>query len=273
MKVLVSCSNEERGQPYLEALRAVGVADEAIHLVTPARVVPEDAAALAAGAAGLLLCGGPDVEPHRYGEEPHPNANLGLMPERDAVELELLAGAREAKTPTFGVCRGLQTTNVFLGGTLWQDLELMWPHAVLHNLSFPRDAMIHTIEVTPGTTELGDLLGRELSLVNQSAEPQVRSDVGEKRPDRGTILVNSRHHQAIKELAPGLEVVAVAPDGIVEAMAGRDREWWLWGVQWHPENLVSMASQRVLFERFRAQVEARAWQLGERRVPAEPVLR
>jgi putative glutamine amidotransferase len=245
--LLVSCSNEERGQPYLEALRAVGVAAERLQLVTPARLRPADAAALAAGAAGVLLCGGPDLEPHHYGETPHPHANLALMPERDAVELELLAGARAARTPLLGVCRGLQMTNAFLGGTLWQDLGLMWPNAVLHNLSFPRDALIHGIEVTPGRSGLRELLGREPS------------------------LVNSRHHQAIKELAPGLEAVAVAPDGIVEAIAGCDPEWWLWGVQWHPENLVSLPAQRELFARFHEQTEARARQLEERR--QEPVLR
>ena len=258
--LLVSCSHEDKAQPYVEALRRVGVPAEWIRLVTPARVRPEDAAALAAGAAGLLLCGGPDLEPHHYGEEPHPHANLGLMPERDAVELALLAGAREAKTPTFGVCRGLQMTNAFLGGTLWQDLKLMWPNAVLHDLSFPRDALIHPVEVSPGSGELGEILGG-----------------AEEGQACGSTLVNSRHHQAIKELAPGLAAVAVAPDGIVEAIAGTAPGWWLWGVQWHPENLIELAPHRRLFERFREQVEERALQLAARRnatqAAAEPALR
>jgi putative glutamine amidotransferase len=245
-RIVVSASREDRAQPYLEALRLIGVEGDDVLLVTPDRVSPADAASLAAEAGGLLLCGGPDLEPHHYGEEPHPHANLSLMPERDAIELELLAGAREAKTPTFGVCRGLQMTNAFLGGTLWQDLKLMWPNAVLHDLSFPRDALIHEVHPLSRATALGDLLSREPS------------------------LVNSRHHQAIKELAPGLEAVAVAPDGIVEAIAGTDPGWWLWGVQWHPENLVTMASQRVLLERFRDQVRARA---GAAEPTAEPALR
>jgi len=247
--LLVSCSREDRAQPYLEALALVGVAGEDIQLVTPDRVAPGDAAALAAQAAGLLLCGGPDLEPRHYGEEAHPHANLSLMPERDAVELELLAGARAARTPTFGVCRGLQMTNAFLGGTLWQDLKLMWPNAVLHDLSFPRDALIHEVKVVAAeTSELGDLLSRERS------------------------LVNSRHHQAINRLAPELEAVAVAPDGIVEAVAGKDPGWWLWGVQWHPENLVSLASQRALLERFRDRVRARVAN-GATSATAEPALR
>jgi len=241
-RIIVSASREDRAQPYLEALRLIGVPDEEVLLVTPERLSPHDAAPLAAGASGLLLCGGPDIEPHHYGEEPHPHANLSLMPERDAIELELLSGARAARTPTFGVCRGLQVTNAFLGGTLWQDLKLMWPNAVLHDLSFPRDALIHPVETVAGDTELGDLLSREPS------------------------LVNSRHHQAIKQLAPGLTAVAVAPDGIVEALAGSDPDWWLWAVQWHPENLVTLASQRALLERFRDQAKAHARD-------AEPALR
>ena len=244
-RIVVSCSHEDRAQPYLEALRLIGVGAEDLVLVTPERLPPRDAPALAAEAGGLLLCGGPDLEPHHYGEEPHPHANLTLRPERDAVELGLLAGAREAKTPTFAVCRGLQVANAFLGGTLWQDLKLMWPNAVLHDLSFPRDALIHPVESVTRESELGDLLSREPS------------------------LVNSRHHQAIKDLAPDLEAVAVAPDGIVEAVSGRDPDWWLWAVQWHPENLVTMASQRALLERFRDQVAARA----RHAEAAEPALR
>jgi putative glutamine amidotransferase len=230
--LLVSCSAEDRAKPYLEALALVGFAPEEIRVVTPGRVRPEDAAALGQDAAGLLLCGGPDLEPHHYGEEPHPHANLSTMPERDVVEIGLLEGARAAKTPTFGVCRGLQMTNAFLGGTLWQDLKLQWPNAMLHDLSFPRDALIHEVKVVAPESELGQLLAKEPS------------------------LVNSRHHQAIKDLAPGLQAVAVAPDGIVEAIAGSDPSWWLWGVQWHPENLVSLGSQRALLERFRDEVRA-----------------
>jgi putative glutamine amidotransferase len=254
-ELLVSCSFEERARPYVEALAAVGVEGSAVRIVSPDRVSPADAAALAAGAAGLLLCGGPDLEPHHYGETTHPHANVETMPGRDALELELLAGAREARTPLFGVCRGLQMANAFLGGTLWQDLKLMWPNAVLHDLSFPRDALIHPVQVAaaPGLGGQAGELGRVLS-----GEPS---------------LVNSRHHQAIKTLAADLEAVAVAPDGIVEAVAGRDPAWWLWAVQWHPENLVSLASQRQLFARFRGQVEGRAARLASGQAAGEPVLR
>jgi putative glutamine amidotransferase len=239
--VLVSCSLAERAVPYLEALAAVGVSGEAVRVITPATVAAADAAELAAGAAGLLLCGGPDLEPHHYGEAALPDAKLELLPARDALELALLAGARQARTPLFAVCRGLQMVNAFLGGTLWQDLGLQRPGPVDHSIAEPRDLLAHAVEVT-AAGELAGLLAQE-----------------------PPTLVNSRHHQAIKRLAPGLETVATAPDGIVEAIAGGDPGWWLWGVQWHPENLVALPLQRTLFARFAAQVAARE---REQREPA-----
>ncbi|HVS02326.1 MAG TPA: gamma-glutamyl-gamma-aminobutyrate hydrolase family protein, partial [Thermoanaerobaculia bacterium] len=152
---------------------------------------------------------------------------------RDTLEWELLAGAREGATPVFGVCRGLQILNAFLGGTLWQDLKLMWPGSLLHDLSFPRDALIHTLQVVDPEGELGALLAADAS------------------------LVNSRHHQAVKVLAPELHAVASAPDGIVEAAVGTVPGWWVWAVQWHPENLMMLAEQRALWERFAREVAAR----------------
>jgi putative glutamine amidotransferase len=240
-EVLVSCSSAEKAAPYVEALERVGIPPELIRRVPADQVPAEQGEELAAGAAGLLLCGGPDLDPLFYREEPHPNANLTILPERDALEWQLLTGARRARTPVFGICRGLQLANAFLGGTLWQDLKLMWPGSLLHDLSYPRDALIHPLRVVAPESELGTILGRELS------------------------LVNSRHHQAVKELAPALQAVAIAPDGIVEAASSSDPAWWLWGVQWHPENLISLAVQRELWDRFAAEIEAR------RSVLCEPV--
>jgi putative glutamine amidotransferase len=232
--VLVSCSTAEKAQPYVEALHLVGVREEDVRLVPADRTEPAEGRRLVAEAGGLVLCGGPDLDPRHYGEEPHPHANLTIMPERDALEQQLIDGAREAGTPVFGVCRGLQMLNAHLGGTLWQDLKLMWPGSLLHDLSFPRDALIHRLDILAPETPLGEILGREAS------------------------LVNSRHHQAIKDLAPALEAVAAAPDGIVEAARGTDPDWWVWGVQWHPENLVSLEMHRSLWREFAEQVAARA---------------
>jgi putative glutamine amidotransferase len=142
------------------------------------------------------------------------------------MEMELLAGARDACTPVWGVCRGIQVLNVFFGGTLWQDLALQLPTQVLHQMSNPDDALIHTIRVDDPRVTLGRLLRQE------------------------SPLVNSRHHQGIKDLGNGLVPVGHAPDGLVEAVFLEDDAWWVRGVQWHPENLVAMAQQRALWVAF-----------------------
>jgi putative glutamine amidotransferase len=270
--VLVSCTNPERGKPYVDALQGAGVPAGSIRLVTPDTVTPEEAGPLAAAAAGLLLCGGPDLDPTYYGDSAvHPTYQPA--PARDAVELALLAGARDAKTPLLGICRGMQMTNAFLGGTLWQDIPSMVPGSVVHSVPSPLDHLAHPIELVPGAGPLGEVLAGKPEargdvgedrrdhgaiLVNQRTVPVARADVDEERRDCAPLFVNSRHHQAVRDLAPGLQTVAVAPDGLVEAFAGTDPDWWLWAVQWHPENIVGLAAQRQLFARFREQVEARA---------------
>ncbi len=233
--VLLSGSSGPKAEIAAAALRSAGLAAERIRVLLAGGPGTADAGELrrlAAGAAGLLLLGGPDVDPRTFGEEPLPEARLEVEPERDALEWALLEGAREAAVPTWGICRGLQVLDVFLGGTLWQDIPTQLPGAQLHDLSYPRDALIHPIEVTAPDTPLGELLGRE------------------------TALVNSRHHQGVRRVAPGLTVVGRAPDGLVEAFALAGSDWWLEAVQWHPENLMALAQQRALTERFLAAVAA-----------------
>jgi putative glutamine amidotransferase len=224
--VLVSVGDleKDRARNYVAALALTGVPDEAIRVVQPAAGI--DYRALAAEAAGLVLAGGDDVEPERYGEEGIPEAQVTSTPARDEMELALLEGAREAEVPVWGVCRGIQMLNVFLGGTLWQDLALQLPTQVLHQLSNPDDALIHAVRVDDPRVTLGILLAHE------------------------TALVNSRHHQGIKELGRGLVPVAHAPDGLVEAVHLESESWWVRAVQWHPENLTAMAQQRALWAAF-----------------------
>lgn len=222
--ILVSASSEEYTQPYLEALHAAGFSDKEIRIVTPVEVTPEEARELAAQASGLVLCGGIDVEPARYGEETL-NDTVETYPERDAVEWELLAGAREAGIPTWCVCRGVQVLNVFLGGTLWQDLPAQHPSGIEHSVPEPKSAIAHTVEVLRPDTGLGAVLARE------------------------TPQVNSRHHQAIKDLGEGLIPVARSSDGLLEAVE-LPGDWWVRGVQWHPENLVDLPLQRALWNDF-----------------------
>jgi putative glutamine amidotransferase len=223
---LVSARSEERAPPYLEALRAGGAAGEELRVVTP-DTAPQAAETLAADAAGLLLCGGDDVEPRRYGEEPLPGAGVESSPDRDAVEWALLAGARAARVPTFAVCRGLQVVNVFLGGSLWQDLSLQVGTALDHDQREPRDLLAHDLEILPSGHALVELFGP------------------------AALRVNSRHHQGVRRLAPDLVALARSADGLVEAAAlPADSAWWLFAVQWHPENLLALPAQRALWHAF-----------------------
>lgn len=225
-EVLVAVGSPEgdKAPNYVRALELAGVPSEIIRVVQPEKGI--DYHERGAEALGLVLAGGEDVEPARYGEEELPEAQVAVNPERDAMELALLAGAQEAGTPTWGVCRGIQVMNVYFGGTLWQDLALQLPTQVLHQLSNPHDALIHDLRVDDPTVTLGSLLSWE------------------------TALVNSRHHQAVKDLGKGVVAVAHAPDGVTEAIYLDSESWWVRGVQWHPENLVAMAQQRALWDAF-----------------------
>jgi putative glutamine amidotransferase len=233
--IVVSCLNEERSRTYVAALAAVGVPESMIRTVFPGDA---GAADQVANASGLVLCGGDDVDPHRYGEEPIPEAGVETDARRDAFEWDVLSAARAARTPTFGVCRGGQLINVFLGGTLYQDLPFQRPSSVDHDEREPRDFLAHT--VAPAPTVTGEVLPFAALFARH-----------------GEFEVNSRHHQAVRRLAPKLVPLATAPDGLLEAYALPPGDgWWLAAVQWHPENLLAHAAHREMWEEFvRACVE------------------
>jgi putative glutamine amidotransferase len=225
-EIVVCCENERKARPYLAALQALEVSEERVRLVTPA-APPSDAGALAALACGLVLCGGPDYDPRLYGETAIPAAGVRTVPELDALDRALFEGAREARTPVWAVCRGMQGANVFLGGTLWQDLAIQVPGAGDHEVEGePHDFLAHDLGRIDSTSPFGELFGRAL------------------------VHVNSRHHQAIRDLAPGLTAVAWAPDGVLEAAEWASPDWWLRGVQWHPEDIFHLPLQRKLWQHF-----------------------
>lgn len=236
-RIVISSAPGEKPQNYARALVRVGLPADRLHIVMPADVTSGEAAEMAARAAGLVLSGGPDLHPRYFHEEALPEANLDIEEDRDAMEWALLEGARAGKTPTWCVCRGLQVANAFLGGTLWQDLPSQLPGSLLHHQSHPNDALIHDVRATSGQTWLGDVLARE------------------------TTLVNSRHHQGIKDLAEGFVALGHAPDGLIEAISWTADDWWLHGVQWHPENLVAMGQQQALWEHFADAVRQRVPEL------------
>jgi len=158
---------------------------------------------------GLVLQGGADVSPQTYSESPTRPEWSGDRA-RDLYELELLHEFVEAGKPVLGVCRGCQLINVAFGGTLYQDVATNVPAALAH-VHTDYDAHRHAIEFPPG------------------------SSLGRMFPNAGRPIVNSIHHQAVKELGRDVRVEAVSyPDGIVEAIR-YDKADFVMGLQWHPE--------------------------------------
>ena len=207
---------------YLAALEQAGAA---IREITPDADSPE--VALAA-ADGLLLTGGVDVDPAAYGDDTrHPTVELD--PVRDAYELALAREAIARDLPMLAICRGAQVLNVAAGGTLVQDIPSQLNTPLRHSILEPRHAVAHDVHVVSGT-RLASLLG----------PAHAASD---------SIPVNSRHHQSVKETAPGFVVSATAPDGIVEAIE-RPAASFCIGVQWHPENFWRTGEFSTLFDGF-----------------------
>lgn len=213
---------------YTDAARTAGLRPYVLPVLRA-----EDADAMLEGMAGLILTGGEDVDPSLYGSAPHPS--LGAVhPERDAFEMALVRAAHARRLPTLAICRGVQIANVALGGTLVQDLPSQCPAAMPHDGQWERGERVHELLVVAGS-RLALALGTT----------------------RAT--TNSLHHQAISRVGDGLVAVAHAPDGVVEGVDWADEDWWMTGVQWHPEELTATPESwdRALFAAFGAAVRAR----------------
>jgi putative glutamine amidotransferase len=175
------------------------------------------------GLDALVLSGGEDIDPHWYGAEPSPLLSPPSR-ERDLFELALFAVARQRQLPILGICRGLQLINVGLGGTLYQDLPTERPSGVQHRPDGARDLRTHRIRLTPGS-RAAEALGVT------------------------SLTVNSSHHQAIRDLAPGLCATGWTDDELIEAVESPPGQPWLVAVQWHPEEMHedARAPERGLF--------------------------
>ncbi|HSU03076.1 MAG TPA: gamma-glutamyl-gamma-aminobutyrate hydrolase family protein [Nocardioides sp.] len=202
---------------YAAAVEAAG----GVPLLLPPVSLPAAAARVVSRIDALVVSGGADVDPERYGAQPHERTS-GWQPERDAWELALLDAADDVGLPVLGICRGMQLMAVHAGGTLDQHT----PDLVGHETHSPGGDAYGSVEVE---TESGSRLA---SLVGARVE------------------VSCHHHQSVAT-HPGFTAVARASDGTVEAMeAGGDR--WSVAVQWHPETRVEVGLMAGLVEAARA---------------------
>jgi putative glutamine amidotransferase len=216
------------GMRYLEALELSG----AIPLVVPP-MGAELLEALLDRVDGVCLSGGPDIDPHGYGEEER-DPQLGTTePTLDGYELALAQLADARGVPVLGICRGVQTLNVARGGTLHQHLEG-------HRQTEAGRVTSHSVRIEPGSR-----LARVMGVTEAD--------------------VNSFHHQAANRLGQGLRAVAWAPDGLVEGLESDGDALYL-GVQWHAESLVDHPEHLALFRELVA--EAEAWRAGRERQAA-----
>ena len=219
MTVGVLFRNPRRVGPYDDALRLAGL--------DPVHITPEDRRRLD-GLTGLLLTGGSDVNPARYGHLM--NGSEGVDDERDALEIEVLSEALDRDLPVFAICRGLQVLNVACGGTLIQHLATSETHQKrCPDSEAGRHPAAHGVNVAAGT-KLAEIIGA------------------------GAKQVNSRHHQAAGRIGDGLIVSARSDDGVVEGLEHLSKRFVV-GVQWHPEDRVLVSDDdRRLFEAFAAAV-------------------
>jgi putative glutamine amidotransferase len=219
---VIAVASSRRINDYLESVRRAG--GEPVE-VRPGAEAPD---AILARVDGVLLTGGGDVDPARYGQAAH-QAFDPAEPGRDDFELALARGAVERGIPVLAICRGMQVLNVALGGTLVQDIPSQMPGALHHSVPEPSHAIAHEVWVTKGSRLSG--------LIQDHLE------------DEETCRVNSRHHQAVERPAPGFDVTATSPDGVVEAMELPGQQFCV-AVQWHPENFWRTGEFRSLFEGF-----------------------
>jgi putative glutamine amidotransferase len=198
---------------------------------------------------GLLLSGGGDLHPSLFGEQPH--WKLGEFdPERDDFEFGLLRLMIDRGKPVLGICRGIQVINVALGGTIYQDLESQQPRSLQHRQETNRRYPTHFVTVREGSrlaASLGVPVSHQIGPDGHTADAHPADGQSGYR-----LQVNSLHHQAVRDAAPGLQVTAWADDGVIEGLEAPGS--WVLGVQWHPEGL--WAHDQAAASLFRALVIA-----------------
>lgn len=206
MRLEVETNRFYLGRDYCEALEGNGAIPLHIGLIPKKDYIKR----VLEKVDGILLPGSDtDVDPLRFGQEPHPKLKR-IIYEKEETDLMILGEAEKLKIPVLGICFGMQVLNVFRGGTLIQDIENEVPNCIKHEQGIPLARNSHTIDVE-----------------SDSFLSSIATD--EKT------LVSSHHHQAIGKIGKNLRATAWAKDGVVECIEDTENEVFNLGVQWHPE--------------------------------------
>lgn len=192
-------------------------------VLLPVGIHPDQAEVLALRLDGLLLSGGGDIDPAIYHGRAHPNVN-SVDPDRDTLELALVAAARKHNIPLLGICRGMQLINVAFGGSLYTHLPDHFPDGAIQHSNTAFTKIAHPVNIQIGT-RLASILRQPL------------------------LQVNSLHHQGLKRLGSGLTATALATDDLVEGVETNNGHY-LMGVQWHPEALHEDPAAQDIFSSF-----------------------
>jgi putative glutamine amidotransferase len=197
-------------EAYIEAVYRSG----GLPVMIPLGLDTNDLQTLLSRVDGILLPGGGDIDPSYY-RHPPSDLNQRIDMDRDRVEIGAAQTAVIQQKPLLAICRGHQVLNVALGGTLWADIPSQMPHAIAHDFDDvkPRHYAAHSVTILPDSA-----LAYHLGTTETA--------------------VNSLHHQGIRDLAPSLRAVAMAPDGLIEGVEVPDHPFAI-GVQWHPEWLLA----------------------------------
>ena len=207
-------------EPYVKSIANAG----GLPILIPLGLSNDDLDVLLSRLDGILFTGGHDIDPQRYGNQPHPKIE-GVDADRDRVEMHLVHTVIQSGKPFLGICRGCQVINVALGGSLYEDLQEQLRGEVQHdNHDHPRNFLSHSVDIQ-SNSNLAQVLSSNYA------------------------RVNSLHHQGVRKPAPGLQVTAIAPDGLIEAFELPGHPFGL-AVQWHPEELQEHEVMRKLFLTF-----------------------
>lgn len=220
-KPIIGVTRCNRLDDYLASVEKSGGQPRVLEVTDSARKVVNEID-------GLLLTGGGDVDPVLYGEERHPTVE-DAEPGRDEFEIDIARRAIEVDLPLLAICRGAQVLNVAAGGTLVQDIPSGIDTELPHSVEVPKDHVAHDVRVAPGS--------------------KLQQALGDAVSGQHTCRVNSRHHQSVGRVGSSLSPSATAPDGVVEAIEGAEKDFCI-GVQWHPENFWRTGEFKSLFDSF-----------------------